>query len=155
MIIAVLLFPFGLAVHQRQLRRASRLNSGDMCGRCGTQSEQGEASGTFVIEGVVVCTPCAERQRRRLLVLLPILFLLVVAAGLSTVTGVVFGGMELGWYLNSRMIPLFASVVGFGLLSWGAIKSMKSANLRTLGAASDAAGSVPVSGEKPRLTTDV
>jgi hypothetical protein len=34
--------------------------------------------------------------------------------------------------MNSRLIPLFASVVGFGLLSWGAIKSMKSANVRSL-----------------------
>jgi hypothetical protein len=67
-----------------------------------------------------------------LFILLPLLLLLVAVSGVSSVAGVILSDMGLDWWMNSRLIPLFASVVGFGLLSWGAIKSMKSANVRSL-----------------------
>lgn len=154
-IIAVLLFPIGLTIHNRQLRRGQQLNGTQKCGRCANRFDEAAGSMAYVIEGVFVCGPCAHGQRRRLFVLLPLLLVLVAIAGVSSVAGVILGGMELDWWLNSRLIPLFASVVGFGLLSWGAIRSMKSANLRSLESMTQTPDQVPTSVECSRLTTGV
>ena len=154
-IVAALLMPIGLALHRRQLQRGHRANVEQRCGWCATHFDDDVDSSPYVIEGVYVCGPCASRQRKKLFVFLPLLLLLVVTAGVSSVTGVILGGMEVGWYMNSRLIPLFASVAGLGLLTWGAIKSMKSANFRSLNPAAEPDSVVEGSSDRSRLTTGV
>ena len=108
--------------------RSARRNREERCGRCGGPLYASRAwAGPSLLEGHLICEPCAAKQRhglrRSLLAAVAITGVAVLA-----LTGVAIGApSELG---SHPWIPVIATVVTYPALFAGAVAWMKRANRR-------------------------
>ena len=108
--------------------RSSRRNRMDRCGNCGgSLYAPGALAGPSLIEGHLVCEPCAAKERRRLG------RNLIAAAGITVLTALtlaavtVWAPSELG---SHPWIPAVATALVYPAIFGGAIAWMKRANRR-------------------------
>ena len=109
--------------------RSARRNREDLCGNCGRSLyAPGAQVGPSLVQGHLVCEPCARKERRRLI------RSLIAAVGItgSTVLGLaavaVWSPSQLG---SHPWTPVLATVLAYPPLFGGALVWMKRANRRT------------------------
>lgn len=107
--------------------RARRRNRRELCGHCGgPQYVPGALQGPSVVQGMLVCSPCAARLRRRYVVALSLvgtfIAVSVTAEALSPLGGTVIPG---------PLIPLLL-VAEYGGFFGGALWWMRRRNRRKL-----------------------
>ena len=149
--VAVLALPVGLLMRSRYRRRAAARNREGRCGHCSAELVAGSAVGLYLVEGRYICAECAPVLRRRLWVLLPTLGALAIIAAASSTYGALAGGPGLGWYLNSRLIPLLLPAGGLGWGLFGGVRLMKRLNRQELASGDDGRG-VPPSAAWPSVS---
>ena len=107
-------------------RRSSRRNREGRCGKCGGPLyAPGEAAGPSLVQGHLICEPCAAKERRSLA------RSLIAAATITGVTVVALAGVA-AWapsQLGSHpWIPALATALEYPAIFGGAVLWMKRAN---------------------------
>jgi hypothetical protein len=109
--------------------RSSRRNREGRCGNCGGSLYAPDAMvGPSLVQGHLVCGPCATKERRSLI------RSLIAAAGItgSTALGLAAVALWSPTQLGSHpWTPVLATVLGYPALFAGAVVWMKRANRRT------------------------
>lgn len=96
--------------------RARRRNAAGVCGHCGGPQYAAPSYGTpALVQGRLVCAPCAVRSRRRTAVALGTAGALTGAAVLATTTAAVVGTG--GWVLPAVVAVEYVGVFG-GAVAW-------------------------------------
>lgn len=108
--------------------RSTRRNRAGRCGNCGGPLYAPDAvAGPSLVQGHLVCDPCATRERRSLV------RSLIAAVGITAVTAIGLAATAI-WYpseLGSHpWTPVLATVFGYPVLFAGAVAWMKRANRR-------------------------
>lgn len=134
--------------------RSARLNHDERCGTCGGPLYASRAwAGPSLLEGHLICEPCAAKQRRGLRRSV-VLAVAITGAAILALAGVaLWDPSELG---SHPWIPVIATVVTYPALFGGAVAWMKKANRRAalrLGVPSDLSLPAP-NDAAPGLTRD-
>lgn len=109
--------------------RSSRRNREDRCGNCGrTLYAPGAAAGPSLVQGHLVCEPCARNERRRLIRSLIAAVGIIGSTALGLAAVAIWSPSQLG---SHPWTPLLATVVTYPPLFAGALVWMKRANRRT------------------------
>ncbi len=139
--------------------RAARRNREERCGRCGGPLyAPGALAGPSLLQGHLICEPCAAKERRGVSRSL-LLAGTITAAAIVTLAGVaLWAPFELG---SHPWIPVIATLVTYPAIFGGAVAWMKRANRRaalrlglapdpSLGAASQSAPALNAGGAMVR-----
>ena len=111
-----------------QASRASRRNRADRCGSCGKSLyAPGTFAGPSLIQGHLVCEPCAAKGRRSLTKSLIAAGSVTAVTALTLTAVAIWAPSELG---SHPWIPAIATVLTYPAIFAGAIASMKRANRR-------------------------
>ena len=115
-----------LAVYRT--RRSARLNHEERCGTCGGPLYASRAwAGPSLLEGHLICEPCAAKQRRGLRRSLLAAVAITGVAVLALAGVAIWAPSELG---SHPWIAVIATVVTYPALFAGAVAWMKRANRR-------------------------
>ena len=117
--IAAVAAPFAILLNRRSKRRAFDNNRKGRCGVCGVVFTN-DGTPLYVVESRFICESCANRERRRLSVALPAAVLIGGITAVSTVAGVVFGGVsDITWWIGPKLIYVLlpAALLGAGSLT--------------------------------------
>jgi hypothetical protein len=129
-LMAIAALPVGLISFEVfRASRSSRRNRDDRCGQCGGPLyAPGAVAGPSLLQGHLVCEPCAAKERRSLTRSL-------IAAGSITLSTVVTLAAVAIWapsQLGSHpWIPAIATALEYPVLFAGAVAWMKRSNRRT------------------------
>jgi len=108
--------------------RSARRNHEERCGTCGGPLYASRAwAGPSLLEGHLICEPCAAKQRRGLRRSLLAAVAITGAAVLALAVVALWAPSELG---SHPWIPVIATVVTYPILFTGAVGWMKRANRR-------------------------
>ena len=109
--------------------RSSRRNSEERCGNCGGPVYAPNAKGgPSLVQGHLVCEPCATKARRTLTKSLIAAVAITGATALGLAAVAVWSPSQLG---SHPWTPVLATVLGYPALFAGALVWMKRANRRT------------------------
>jgi len=129
LVAAIAALPVGIVSFEIfRARRSSRRNREDRCGRCGGPLyAPGAVAGPSLLQGHLVCEPCAVKERRSLT------RSLIAAASITGVTVVALAGVAI-WapsQLGSHpWIPALTTLLEYPAIFGGALVWMKRANRR-------------------------
>jgi len=109
--------------------RSSRRNREDRCGNCGGPLYAPDARvGPSLVQGHLVCGPCAKKERRSLIRSLIAATGITVSTALGLAAVALWSPAQLGAH---PWTPVLATVLGYPALFAGAVVWMKRANRRT------------------------
>ena len=108
--------------------RSARLNHEERCGACGGPLYASRAwAGPSLLEGHLICEPCAAKQRRGLRRSLVLAVTITGVAVLALAGVAIWAPSALG---SHPWIPVIATIVTYPALFGGAVARMKRANRR-------------------------
>jgi len=108
--------------------RSSRRNREDRCGKCGGPLyAPGAAAGPSLLQGHLVCEPCAAKERRSLTRSLIAAGSITTLTVLALATVAIWAPSQLG---SHPWIPVIATALEYLALFGGAVVWMKRANRR-------------------------
>ncbi len=107
-------------------RRSARRNHEEHCGNCdGPLYAPGALGGPWLVQGHMICEPCAVHERRSLRRSLVAAFSITPAAVLGLATVAVLAPSELGAH---PWLPAIATLLSYPAIFGGAVSWMKRAN---------------------------
>ena len=108
--------------------RAARRNQEERCGTCGGPLYASRAwAGPSLLEGHLICEPCAAKERRGIRRSLVVAVTITAGAVLALAGVAIWAPAELGLH---PWIPVIATAVTYPALFGGAVAWMKRANRR-------------------------
>ena len=128
-LLAIPALPVGLISFEVfRASRSSRRNRDNRCGNCdGPLYAPGAEAGPSLLQGRLVCEPCAVKERRSLTRSLIAAGSITAVAVLALVTVAIWAPSQLG---SHPWIPAIATAVQYPMIFGGAIAWMKRANRR-------------------------